>query len=275
MAINTTERSPLRWVGSKSKIADTLIGIMPEHSTYVEPFAGGASILFAKPPVKHEVLNDFNGDIVNFWRVVRDRHEDFIESFRYTPASRQIFEEYKEKRAKGEYTDEIERAHVFYYLNRTCFSGNMCELSFSRSKHMPSTYRPDKLEAQINEAWERVKCVMLEQKDFAEILKLYDSSDTFFYIDPPYHIRNRYATELFEESQYYRMRDICGKLDGRFLITLNDDEFIRKTFKDFFITDAEIIYTAGRYRTHGKPFTELVITNYRPYEDTGYLPGLF
>ena len=63
---------PLIWYGGKGLLAQKLVPLLPQHRIYVEPFAGGASVLFAKPPSPVEVLNDVHGDLVNFYRVLRD-----------------------------------------------------------------------------------------------------------------------------------------------------------------------------------------------------------
>lgn len=82
-------RPALRYFGGKWRLAPWIISHFPEHTCYVEPFAGGASVLLRKPESKVEVLNDLDGEVVNFWRVLREQTEAFIRAVELTPFSRE------------------------------------------------------------------------------------------------------------------------------------------------------------------------------------------
>src|SRR5260370_918804 len=82
---------PLSYIGGKKRLAKRVIEIFPKHTTYVEAFAGGAQVFFHKEPSKVEVLNDLDGEIVNFYRVCQQHHEELIRYFRYTVVSRKWF----------------------------------------------------------------------------------------------------------------------------------------------------------------------------------------
>lgn len=73
--------SPFKWVGGKSRLRKQIVAILPSHTCYVEPFAGAAWVLFAKPPSDVEVLNDIDQELVNFFRVVKEKPEELIASF--------------------------------------------------------------------------------------------------------------------------------------------------------------------------------------------------
>src|SRR3979409_1418103 len=83
---------PLSYIGGKNRLATKIISLLPEHTTYVEPFAGGAQVFFHKPPSPVEVLNDLDGEIVNFFRVCQWHHEELIRLLRSTLASRRLYE---------------------------------------------------------------------------------------------------------------------------------------------------------------------------------------
>ncbi|PZQ45669.1 MAG: DNA methyltransferase, partial [Phenylobacterium zucineum] len=94
------------YFGGKQRIADRIVDMFPPHGHYVEPFAGGLSVLFAKPPARLETVNDLDGDIVNFWRVLREQPEDLIRACALTPHSRA---EHASSRDR-ECLDDLERA---------------------------------------------------------------------------------------------------------------------------------------------------------------------
>ncbi len=84
--------SPIRWVGGKSRFRKFIIPLIPEHTCYVEPFAGGAWILFGKPPSPVEVLNDIDQELINFFRILKHEPEALIASFEWELVSRAEFE---------------------------------------------------------------------------------------------------------------------------------------------------------------------------------------
>jgi DNA adenine methylase len=81
-------RTPLTYYGGKQKLARQIVALMPAHRVYLEPFAGGAAVLFAKPRAERETLNDLDGDIVRFWRALRDRPQELAAAVAATPYSR-------------------------------------------------------------------------------------------------------------------------------------------------------------------------------------------
>src|ERR1700681_2180945 len=83
---------PLSYIGGKNRLAKKIIAMLPEHTAYVEPFAGGAQVLFHKQPSNVEVLNDLDFDIVNFFRVCQWHYEEFVRYLRYCMASRKLHE---------------------------------------------------------------------------------------------------------------------------------------------------------------------------------------
>src|SRR5438876_5219340 len=83
---------PLSYIGGKNRLARQVIEIFPKHTTYVEAFAGGAQVFFHKEPSKVEVLNDLDGEIVNFFRVCQAHHDELIRYFRFVLVSRKWFD---------------------------------------------------------------------------------------------------------------------------------------------------------------------------------------
>src|SRR5437016_3850758 len=105
---------PLAYIGGKKRIAKQIITLFPEHTTYVEAFAGGAQVFFHKQPVRAEVLNDLNGDVVNFFRVCQLHHEEFLRYLNFILVSRRWFALFKAQ--SPESLTDIQRAARFFYL---------------------------------------------------------------------------------------------------------------------------------------------------------------
>lgn len=119
----TQRKSPLAWVGGKSKLTSTIIPLIPKHSCYVEVFAGAAWVLFRKEPSKVEVINDINGDLITLYRVIQNHLEEFVRYFKWALVSR---DEWDRLQLVDESTlTDIQRAARFYYLVKNAFGAKI------------------------------------------------------------------------------------------------------------------------------------------------------
>src|SRR5579871_6388223 len=98
-------RPPIPYFGSKSALAPWIVSLLPAHQHYVEPFGGSLAVLLAKPPSRHETVNDLSRDLVTFWRVLRERPEQLLRACELTPHARAEFED-----AYHDTEDDLERA---------------------------------------------------------------------------------------------------------------------------------------------------------------------
>lgn len=258
--------SPIKWVGGKARLVNKLLPLIPEHKGYAEVFGGAGWLLFAKEPAKWEILNDLDNNLMNLWNVIKKYPDKFIKSFDYTLVSRDLFNQYKEKYKNNDYKDEIEQAHILYYLLKAGVGASLpdgggCGFGAAKDK---SRLRISKIPDDINNAYERLKTVTIECADFRRIFKTYDSKDTFFYIDPPYRntTRSSYPVGDFTDDDYIALANICRDLNGKFLLTINNDNFIKNIFKDFYIINHEVYYGICKTDNGRRSFDELIITNY-------------
>lgn len=117
-------RSPLCWMGGKSRLARKIVELMPEHANYAEAFARAGWVFFAKQESRNESVNDLNSDLVSFYRVLQSHLEEFCRQFKWLLASREWFEDWNRQLAAGGLTD-IQRAARFYYVQRQTFGGKL------------------------------------------------------------------------------------------------------------------------------------------------------
>jgi DNA adenine methylase len=184
-------RSPVIWFGGKGNMVAKLLKFIPLHRIYVEVFGGGASLLFAKEPSPVEVYNDIDSGLVNFFRVLRDKDkfQEFYRKVCLTPYSREEF--YYCRDTWKDCEDEVERAYRWFIVARMSFSG---DFGYSWGFNVSASARGM---AKKCSAWlstieelpaihERIIRVQIEHKDFRDLIKTYDTEDTFFYLDPPY-----------------------------------------------------------------------------------------
>lgn len=212
-----------------------------------------------KPRSGIEIFNDYDGNLIHFWKTVQTKPKELIKTLDYSLMSREVFDEYKQKYLTGNYTDDIERAHIYLYLNWYGFAGDMKRLAFTYSVHT----RPNaqELADRINTVYERIKGVVIEHQDYADIMKGYDHDNSFFFIDPPYYKCNaKYAVGDFAPEDYERLANCCKGISGKFLLTISDHSFIREVFKDFNINTYDVIYSMARHNAVSTK--ELIVTNY-------------
>src|SRR5579863_8056630 len=112
---------PFSYIGGKRNLARQIIALFPKHTTYVEPFAGGAQVFFHKEPSKVEVLNDLDHEIVNFFRVCQQHYEELVRYLRFTVTSREWFDLLQQ--SKLDALTDIQRAARYLYLAKNCYAG--------------------------------------------------------------------------------------------------------------------------------------------------------
>lgn len=250
-------RGPLSYIGGKNRIAQQIIEILPAHITYVEPFAGGAQVLFHKKPSKAEVLNDLNDEIVNFFRVCQLHHEEFVRCLQFVLVSRKWFDLFRSQ--DPALLTDIQRACRFFYLQKNAYAGLVNHPRYAYSVDSPRSWNPATLEAVIKAAHERLARVQIECLPYEEILEKFDRAETLFYLDPPYFGRSLYRFNL-TDGDFRTLEGRLRKIQGKFVLSLNDVPEVREIFSRFQFREIEISYTAQRKA--GKRYGELLITNF-------------
>lgn len=246
------------WIGGKRRLAKRIIPLFPEHTCYVEPFAGGAAMFFLKQPAEAEVLNDINGELVNLYRVVKNHLEEFVRHFRWALVSRQEF--LWHQAARVETLTDIQRAARFFYLQKMAFGGRVDGQTFGTS----TTCRPKlnllRIEEDLSQAHLRLTQSTIEHLPWAECIKRYDRPHTLFYCDPPYWGTEGYGVN-FGLDQYTIMAELARTIQGRMVISVNDIPEMRAAFAGLTIDTADITYTVGGAGRCARK-TELIIRNF-------------
>ena len=231
-----TVSKPLKWHGGKHYLADRIISLIPPHTHYVEPYAGGLSVLFAKPAEliegHSEVVNDLNGNLVNFWDVL-SRSESFGELVRIceaTPFSEEVWDSAQEMEAckAVRTTRDVKQAWAFFIKYRQSRQGlgkDFATLSRRRTRRGMNEQVSSWLSAVegLPEAHERLKRVVVLNRDALAVIGQQDGSDTFFYLDPPYLHDTRVTTSDYEfemgESDHSELLELLCHIEGKFILS--------------------------------------------------------
>ncbi len=218
-------RPVLRYYGGKWRMAPWIISQFPVHTCYVEPFCGAASVFFRKPPAEFEVINDLDGEVVNFFEVLRDRTDEFIGAILGTPYSRAEYDT-----AAEIVVEPLERARRYYvraWQGRGGVTGRSSGWRFQRRDNGGRGVVRcwNDVEHLYGIVW-RLKQAFIENDDALEIIERYDRETTVFYVDPPYLQATRsrrwksrgYMCEI-DEEYHCRLLDQLQEIRGMAIIS--------------------------------------------------------
>jgi DNA adenine methylase len=223
---NPSISGPLAYAGGTRMLFTKVLRLIPPHRIYVEPFGGSGRILFNKRPSEVEVYNDINGDLVNFFRVLRDdeKWEKLREKLLLTPYSRQEFEDALSGRDVGE-LDDVERARRFFVLCRQSFIGSLKGWSH-KSKMIKTYYSAIDFLPYFHA---RLRSVRIEHGDFEDVIYKYDSPETFFFVDPPYvGTDESYEHLAFSLDDHKRLVGVLLKIKGKVMLLGYDNDIYRE-----------------------------------------------
>lgn len=227
--------SPFGYFGSKRRIAHQILEDLPPHSAWVELFCGSAALTLAKEPAEIEIINDLDGRIVNFFRILRTRHKELCRRVALTPYAREELAEAK-KEQKG--VSKIERARLFLVESMMSMNGIVgqeaggfsCSSSYSRNGREARVNRwynlPDKLATVV----ERLRSVRVENRDARKLFgEFIDKPGTLVYLDPPYLAdrTNGYMLEANDEEFHRDLLHLANKAKCMVFISGYDHKLYR------------------------------------------------
>ena len=197
------------WYGGKYSHLDWLLPLLPECHHYCEPFGGSAAVLLNRNPAPVETYNDIDGEVSNFFKVLRDSKDELIEQIGLTPFSREEF--YVALNGSGEAISDLERARRFFVRARQARTGLAQTATLGRWANCKNTSRAGM--SGVVSRWlgslkglpeiaERLLRVQIENRPAIEVIKLYDSPKTLFYCDPalcPQHQEGQQGIRVRDE----------------------------------------------------------------------------
>ena len=248
------------WLGGKKELAKKILTTIPEHQAYIEVFLGGGSLFFAKEPSKIEIINDLDARLITLLRVVQRHPEEFLDCLHRILYSRTNLNDFYEQPG----LTDIEKASRFYFTLKAAFA--------SRVNNKPaftvsSNGRPSRISGRqvcdfIEQVSERLQGVYIEQMDFEKLIKLRDTKDAFFYLDPPYYSFEGCYKCTFDKADHQRLAKSLETVMGKWLLSYNDHEKIRELYQDYKIRQVPVNYSASTKSGKTKKANELLISNY-------------
>jgi len=262
-----------RWYGGKLSHIDWIIPLLPKSKHYCEPFGGSAAILLNKEPSEVETYNDIDGEVVNFFRVLRDKTEELIRKLYLTPFSR---EEFRKAITPPEDTDNVTRALYFFIRAEQVRIGLAQKATEGRWAYCKLTSRRGKAGAisrwqnRINALWliaKRLRDVQIENDNALNVIERYDSSETLFYCDPPYVHSARRDTNAYRyemtDKDHIKLAELLNEVKGKVALSGYDDPLMQRLYKNWIMikTPPLTIHSSKARRR------ECLWINYEPNKD--------
>ena len=250
----------MAWVGGKKALRDEILARFPRnYKRYIEVFGGAGWVLFHKPPGNDfEVFNDFNGNLVNLYRCVREQPEALRNELRYMLNSRLDFEYMKGMLHSQAVLPDVRRAAYYYALIRYSYAAGTS--TFGSQPHAMWNNFP-----LIESAAGRLQKVVIENKDCVKLIRQYDRPESFFYCDPPYYNADQYYEAVSSDGfDHAGLADALLGIKGKFLLSYNDCPEIRALYdRPGIVVEgiSRLSNIAQRYE-NGKQYPELLISNY-------------
>lgn len=212
----------LRYPGSKWSLAREIVGLFGDHHHYVEPYFGSGAVFFSKPVSPHELINDMNSLVVNFFRVLRDQTDDFLFALENTPWSRVEYDQSHIPTGNAledarRFVTRIWQAHASDLAKKTGWK--------NRGSMQPArgmSVRWKRVPSELAELADRLRDAEIENRPALEVMRRFATKDTLIYADPPYLLETRtqkmYAHEM-SLDQHLEMLDVLKSHPGPVVIS--------------------------------------------------------
>ena len=288
-------KTPVSWIGNKTSILHILYALFPlSYERYIEPFGGSGAVLLGKAiPDKLEVYNDYNANLVNLFRCMRDRPMEFIRELGFLNLNaRDDFVVLKRFFEKLEFTDEFlnqeldltsillpapkaEEIRMLYKASKEDYDLRRAVMFLKLIRYSYSSggksfacqpFNVAILFTFIEQLSKRLANTVIENQDFEMLIKHYDRPDAFFYCDPP-DFTSEYVYECeFTWNDHVRLHDTLAQTKGKWMVSYNDCPEIRELYQNYNQFGFTRIHTMAQKYEAGKEFPELLIANYDFYE---------
>lgn len=259
----------LKYPGSKWRMADWLISLMPPHKSYLEPFFGSGAVFFRKPPSRIETINDMDGEVINLFRCIRERPGELAKAVACTPYSRGEYEQAWDHFKAGDWArpDVVEAARLTLVRYCQAYGSKViykCGWKNDRAgrEYAYSVRYWCQLPERIIAAAERLKAAQIEQAPAVDVIRRFRHPDVLIYADPPYELSTRsgkqYIVEMAEEAQHVELLNTLKEHPGPVILSGYDNDLYNEHLQGWLKLHRRAQVEGGA------PRIETVWLNYEP-----------
>lgn len=253
-------RTLLNYPGAKWGMAPYICSIMPPHRSYLEPFFGSGAVLFSKPPSAIETVNDVDGDIVNFFSVLRDNSDALAEKIAFTPYARDVFEDAHRNRG----SDPFDRAYRFAIRSKMghgfkTYQKTGFKIDVYARENSYAVKCWNRMPGDLLAAAERLKGVQIENRPALDLIRKFNHDNVTIYCDPPYLLETRsgrqYRHEMSEQDHVELLETLINH-KGSVILSGYPSDLYTETLKGW------SMITRKSYNQNSDQRTEVIWCNY-------------
>lgn len=273
-------RNVLKYPGSKWRIADKLVELIPPHHTYIEPFFGSGAVFFQKPPSDIEMINDLDNDVVNLFFCIKEDSEKLARLIMSTPYSRQVYDDSFKDDPIRDMLLGVDRYHKACQFLVRCWQGhgfrtNGYKVGWKNDvqgrERMYALWNWYRLPEWVIEIAERLRMVQIENRSAMEVIKRFDYDNVFMYLDPPYLLGTRAAKQYkceMDDTEHRELLMVLQQSRAKVMISGYASELYDGMLKGW--NRQELLSHAEM----GKRRTEVIWMNYEPTQQIDMLDML-
>lgn len=260
-------KTPITYYGGKQTMLKHIIPLIPNHQQYTEAFCGGAAVLFAKHPVEAEIINDLNGDLVNFYWMAKVYYPELKVEIDKTLHSRDMHTHAAHILNYHQFFTPVQRAWAVWTLSKMSFASMLDgAFGYDFSGGMPKKVNNAKDEF-TEQLCRRLENVTIENRDALEVIACYDSPAAFHFVDPPYVNSDCGHYEgSFNEQNMEDLLKLLETVKGKFILTMFPLPMIEKYANKNGWQIHRIERTISASKTNRRKQEEWMVCNY----DTPY-----
>lgn len=240
-----------------------LLVMIPEHRIYCEPFFGGGALFFAKPNAEVEVINDVNGEVINFFKVLKTKFPALQKEIQATLHSRELYKKSMQIYNNPKSYSDVQRAWALWTATNQGFAGMIGSWGFGKtnSKEKAVAAKRDNF---IKTYEDRLRMVQVENTDALKVIARCNEKDAFLYCDPPYINSDQGHYSGYTEQQYKTLLDALSKYKGKFLLSSYPSKILSEYIRKQGWRKKEIEKYVAVTKHTDKKKTEVLVFNYDP-----------
>jgi len=253
--LSTRTKTPITYYGGKQQMTNLILPKIPLHKTYVEAFFGGGAIFFAKEKSYHEVINDTNKEVINFYRVVQNDYTSLEKEIKITLHSRDLHKKASVIYNNPDMFSELKRAWAFWVLSSQSF----CSIidgswGYDKNDNKTSLKISNKRESFTENYSIRLQQVEIECTDALRVITSRDTKETFFYLDPPYYNSDMGHYDGYTIDDFESLLKACAKIEGKFLLSSYPSDILNDYINKYKWKSEQFKATVSvGYSPNGKP----------------------
>ena len=256
-------KTPVSYYGGKQMMLKYILPLIPKHDLYVEPFCGGAAVFWAKAPVRNEVINDLNGEVANFYKVLKSDFKNLLKLVKSTLHSRRDYEDAMVVYKNPHLFTDLKRAWAFWVATSQSFASSIGGgWSYDRGvKNTRATSVHYKREGFLDLYEQRLSRVSIENRSAIKVIEGRNVENAFFYCDPPYHNADQGHYAGYKESDFIDLLEVLSKVKGKFLLSSYPSDVL-KSYAEKHGWHQKSIKKTVSVTLHKKKKVEVLTANY-------------